>query len=387
MSAPIVTPPAPSAEPPPDVPEVAPAATPAPIGPDGFQRRSVVARTLAWRPTPRHWKGAARILLAYLAALVIFGAFVSLRHINPLSMYHSIWTSTITNRYGFGQVLVKTAPFILAALAVTVPARAGLINIGGEGQLVIGATAAGGVALALGTKVTGLPALLLMALAACAAGALWAGLAAVLKLVGNVSEAISTLLLNYVGADVLAYLVYGRWKDKAGNGQPASKPIPKSDYLPTIGALKTHAGILIAIAAVIAVAWALNRTKWGFALRVVGGNPEAARRAGLAVAGLTLSAMLVGGALAGLGGMVQFSGLEGQLRPGLAATYGYLGFLASWLARHKPAKVAMAALLIGIIAVAGNSLELSSHLPGGAVDVLMALVLLAVLSKKPAVVA
>jgi simple sugar transport system permease protein len=312
---------------------------------------------------------------------------VSLRHINPLSMYHSIWTSTITNRYGFGQVLVKTAPFILAALAVAVPARAGLINIGGEGQLVIGATAAGGVALALGSHTTGFPALLLMALAAMAAGALWAGLAAVLKLVGNVSEAISTLLLNYIGADVLAYLVYGRWKDKAGNGQPASKPLPKSDYLPTIHVLKTHFGIIIAVVAVIVVAWALTRTKWGFALRVVGGNPEAARRAGLAVAGLTLSAMLVGGALAGLGGMVQFSGVEGQLRPGLAATYGYLGFLASWLARHKPAKVALAAFLIGIIAVSGDSLQLSSHLPGGAVDVLMALVLLAVLSKKPAVVA
>ena len=226
-----------------------------------------------------------------------------------------------------------------------------------------------------------------MALAGMAAGALWAGLAAVLKLVGNVSEAISTLLLNFIAADVLAYLVYGRWKDKSGNGQPASKPIPKHDYLPTIGILRAHAGIIVAVVAVVAVAWALTRTKWGFALKVVGGNPEAARRAGLAVAGLTLSAMLVGGALAGLGGMVQFTGLEGQLRPGLAATYGYLGFLASWLARHNPYKVALAALLIGLISVAGNSLELSSHLPGGAVYVLMALVLLAVLSKKQAVAA
>jgi simple sugar transport system permease protein len=226
-----------------------------------------------------------------------------------------------------------------------------------------------------------------MAIAACAAGAAWAGLAAVLKLVGNVSEAISTLLLNFVAADVLAYLVYGRWKDKSGNGQPASKPIPKSDYLPTIHLLKANAGIVIAVVAVIVVAWALTRTKWGFALKVVGGNPEAARRAGLAVAALTLSAMLVGGALAGLGGMVQFTGLEGQLRPGLAATYGYLGFLASWLARHHPYRVALAAFLIGLISVAGNSLELSSHLPGGAVYVLMALVLLAVLSKKQAVAA
>ncbi len=349
------------------------------------QDRSALSRLAGWRPTSRHLRGAARILLAYAAALVIFGAFVSLRHVNPLTMYRDIWDSTITNRYGFGQVLVKTAPFILAALAVTVPARAGLINIGGEGQLIIGATAAGGVGLALGTHLTGLPALLLMALAACVAGAAWAGLAAVLKLVGNVSEAITTLLLNYIGADVLAYLVYGPWKDKAGNGQPASKPIPKSDYLPTVHVLKAHAGILIAVGAVIVVGWALTRTKWGFALRAVGGNPEAARRAGLAVAALTLSAMLVGGALAGLGGMVQYTGLEGQLRPGLAATYGYTGFLASWLGRHRPGRVALAALLIGIIAVAGDSLQLSSHLPGGAVDVLMALVLLAVLSKRPVV--
>jgi general nucleoside transport system permease protein len=383
VSAPVVTPPTPDTGP----------GTQSKAQPDAGspktrtdeERPSILARATAWRPTKKTLKGGGRIVLAYLCALVIFGAFVSLRHIDPISMYRSIWDSTITNRYGFGQVLEKTAPFLLAALAVTVPARAGLINIGGEGQLVIGATAAGGVGLALGTHVTGFPAILLMAIAAMAAGAAWAGLAAVLKLAGNVSEAISTLLLNYVGADVLSYLVYGPWKSKAGNGQPISTPMPHKDFLPVIGILKAHAGIVIALVALVVVAWALNRTKWGFALRVVGGNPEAARRAGLAVAGLTLSAMLVGGALAGLGGMVQYTSLEGQLVPGLAATFGYLGFLASWLARHKPGQVALAALLLGIIAVAGNSLELSSHLPGGAVDVLMALVLLAVLSKKPVV--
>ena len=360
-------------------PLVEPAPPPAPAPPDG-----PFARLMAWRPTARTAREAGRWVLLYLAALVIFGAFVAARHTNPLSMYRAMWHSTIANRYGLGQVLVKAAPFILAALAVTVPARAGIINIGGEGQLIIGATAAGGVGLALGTHVTGLPAMVVMAVAAAAAGAAWAGLAAILRLAGNVSEAISTLLLNYVGADVLAYLVYGPWKDKSGNGQPASRPLPHRDFLPTVPGLKAHAGILIAVVAVIAVGWGLTRTRWGFALRAVGGNPEAARRAGLAVAGLTLSAMLVGGALAGLGGMVQFAGAEGQLRPGLAATYGYTGFLASWLGRHDAKKVALAALLLATIAVAGDSLELSSHLPGGAVNVLMALVLLAVLAKRPA---
>jgi simple sugar transport system permease protein len=344
----------------------------------------LAGRVAAWRPSKRLLVEVGRWAVVFVSSLVIFGAFVALRHVNPLSMYRAMWDSTITNRYGVGQVLVKAAPFILAALAVAVPARAGIINIGGEGQLVIGATAAGGVGLALGTHVTGVPAMVVMAVGGAAAGAVWAGLAAVLKLAGNVSEAISTLLLNYVGADVLSYLVYGPWKDKAGNGQPAAKPLPHADFLPKVHILKAHAGILIAVAAVIVVGWALTRTRWGFALRVVGGNGEAARRAGLAVAGLTLSAMLVGGALAGLGGMVQYAGIEGQLRPGLAVGYGYTGFLASWLGRHHAGKVALAALLLATIAVAGDSLELTSHLPGGAVNVLMALVLLAVLAKPQA---
>jgi simple sugar transport system permease protein len=133
----------------------------------------------------------------------------------------------------------------------------------------------------------------------------------------------------------------------------------------------------------VVVAFAIRRTRWGFTLRAVGGNPEAARRAGLRVTLLLLSAMLVGGALAGLGGAVQYAGMEGQLRPGVAATFGYTGFLASWLARHQPLKVVAAAALLAAIAVAGNALQLSSHLPGSAVNILMSVVLLAVLARRP----
>lgn len=323
--------------------------------------------------------GTGRLLLALIAALVIFGAFAAARHADPLAMYSSMLI-TLTSGYGFGQMLDKAAPFALTALAVALPARAGLINIGGEGQLVIGATAAGGVALALGARLTGPAALVLMGAAAAAAGGAWAGLAAVLKLAGNVDEAISTLLLNYVGADVLSYLVYGPWKDASGNGQPASRPLPVADALPAFPGVTAHLGIALALAAVIVVGIVLGRTRWGFSLRVVGGNRQAAQRAGLAVGALTVGALLAGGALAGIGGMVQFTGLEGQLRPGLAATFGYTGFLASWLGRHHPARVAAAAALLAAIVVAGDSLQISSHLPGAAVDILMATVLLAVLA-------
>lgn len=335
---------------------------------DGFTRR-VVTGALVWGGM-------------YLAALVIFGAFAATRGVDPIAMYQSMWDATVTNGYGFGQVLSRAAPFILAALAVAVPARAGLVNIGGEGQIVIGATAAGGVALALGGHLGTGPALVLMALAGVLAGAAWAGLAAVLKLKGRVDEAISTLLLNYVAFQVLNYLIYGPWKDSAGNGQPASKLLPEEHRLPLIGVLDAHAGILVALAVAAAIGLLLWRTRWGFSLRCVGGNGEAARRAGLPVGRLLLSAMLAGGALAGLGGMVHYAGMEGQLRPGLAATFGYTAFLASWLARHRPPMVVLAALLLAGIAVAGDTLQISSDLPGAAVNVLMAVVLLVVLSRR-----
>jgi ABC-type uncharacterized transport system permease subunit len=342
-----------------------------------------VRDAITWSQTRHFALRTAFWIGMYGLALVIFGAFAATRHVNPLSMYQSMWQQTISSPYGLGQVIDKAAPFALAALAVAVPARAGLINIGGEGQLMIGASAAGGMSLALGTHLTGGPAIVLMLLAGAVAGALWAGIAAALRLAGNVNEAISTLLLNYVGADVLSFLVYGPWKDAAGNGQPASKPLPPSDYLPTWGFLNAHIGFVIAIGAAIAVAFAIRKTRWGFTLRAVGGNPEAARRAGLRVTMLLLSAMLVGGALAGLGGAVHYAGMEGQLRPGIAATFGYTGFLASWLGRHQPAKVVAGAFLLAAIAVAGNALQLSSHLPGSAVNILMAVVLLVVLAQRP----
>jgi simple sugar transport system permease protein len=318
----------------------------------------------------------------YLLALVIFGAFVSTRHVNPLSMYHAMWEQTIVNNYGLGQVIDKAAPFALAALAVAVPAQAGLINIGGEGQVMLGATAAGGVSIALGTHLTGAVAIVLMMVAGAGAGAAWAGIAAALRLLGGVNEAISTLLLNYVGADVLSYLVYGPWQDPSGNGQPASKPLPSNDFLPTWGFLSANIGFVIAIVAAVLVAFAIRGTRWGFTLRAVGGNPEAARRAGLRVTLLLLSAMLVGGALAGLGGAVQYAGLEGQLRPGVAATFGYTGFLAAWLGRHQPGKVVVAAFLLAAIAVGGDALQFSSHLPGSSVNILMGVVLLVVLAQR-----
>ena len=322
---------------------------------------------------------AGRWIIVYAAALVVFGAFLVTKGANPLSVYADVWRSTVVHHANLAEILVKAAPLVLAGLAVAVPARAGLVNVGGEGQIVVGAICASGAALALDTRLPGGLMIVVMMLAAAAGGAVWAGLAVALKLTLRVNEAITTLLLNYVAIDLMLYLVYAPWKDRHGSGQPATRALAVAARLPLIGTSKVNQGILLAGVAAVVVALVLRWTKWGFHLRVVGGNAEAARRAGLAVGPLLLSAMLVGGALAGLAGMVHYAGSEFKLRPGMTANFGYIAFLASWLARHKPGRVVLASLLLAAIAVAGDSLQIDSNLPAASVNILMALVLLAVM--------
>jgi len=222
--------------------------------------------------------------------------------------------------------------------------------------------------------------MVLMLLAAAFAGAIWAGIAALLRTALKVPEAITTLLLNYVAFDLMLYLIYDMWKDPNGTGQPTSRPLAKGAHLPIIFGSRVHLGIVFAIAAAGLVWLALNRMSWGFRLRVVGGNGEAARRAGLPVNRLMFSAMAAGGALGGIAGMVQFAGAEFSLRQGMTVGLGYIAFLASWLGRHQPFKVVIGSLLLAFLAVGGSSLQIDSELPAATVNVLMALVLLAVLA-------
>ena len=327
----------------------------------------------------RPWLGW---VVAIGAAPVVFGAFAAAKGVNPLTMYANMLTS-LADPAQAQTVLVRAAVLVLAGLAVAVPARAGLLNVGGEGQIVIGAVAAAGVGLVTDQRLPGVLVLVLMAVAAMLGGALWAGLAAVLRLTVKVNEAITTLLFNFIAIDVLLLLIYDPWKDKSGFGQPSSRPLAEGARLPLFATGGTlNAGIVVALLALAVTWWLLRHTAWGFRLRVVGGNPEAARQAGLRVGTLLLSAMLVGGALAGLAGLIHFAGTEFKLRPGMTTNFGYVGFLASWLALHRPLRVGVAALLLAAIAMAGDSLQIDAGLPAASVNVLMSVVLLVVLGSK-----
>ncbi|MDX6227748.1 MAG: ral nucleoside transport system permease protein [Frankiales bacterium] len=343
------------------------------------ERPAVVTtgESLADRIRLTDWHRTGVTVGAYVAALAAFGILAAVKGANPFTVYHSMLNSTFADTGSIQQTFLRSIPIVLAALAVAVPARAGLVNVGGEGQIILGAVAATGVGVAIGSHVPGPLSWLAMGLAGAAAGAVWAGIAGVLRSTLNANESVTTLLLNFIANDIMLYLIYQPWKDPNGSGQPQSKPLDHHAILPKLFGSSLNLGLIIAAVVAIGVWYLLQRTGWGFALRVVGGNPEAARRAGLPVKPLLISSMVVGGALAGLGGALNLAGVETQLRPGTTITFGYIAFLASYLGRHNPAKVVVASVVFSAIALSGNGLQISNGLDGQIVNVLLGLIVLA----------
>ena len=325
------------------------------------------------RPDP---KSVALSVGGLIASLVIFSVVTAILGANPGSIYSTMLHSAILDQGTLSQTLLRSIPIALAALAVAVPARAGLVNVGGEGQLIVGGVMATIVGLGVGAHVPGPLSWLLMALAGAAAGALWGGIAGLLRAKLDANESVTTLLLNFIANDIMLYLIYQPLRDPHGSGQTQSKPLPARAVLPKIFGSQLNLGLIVALVVAVALWLVLTRSGWGFALRVVGGNPVAAARAGLPVQRLIVSSMLVGGALAGLGGALNLAGVETQLRPGITASFGYVAFLASYLARHSPLKVIAAAVVFSAIALTGNGLQVNQNLDGNVVDVLLALIVL-----------
>lgn len=315
-----------------------------------------------------------------LSPILIFAAFLLLVGVNPLSIFIAMLESTFGDFYGFGEVIIKTTPFILTALAAALPARAGLINVGGEGQLAIGALISTWAAVFMLDGVPGWIGIPILFVAGALGGAAWALLAAFLKVKGRMNETITTLLLNYVAYFTVGFFVYGALKDPASFNWPFSPPLADALRLPAWAGSRIHIGIVIAVGIALLVWFITARTRLGFRLRVVGGNPLAALRAGIDVGKMQFWTLIAAGAIAGIAGMIEIAGIEGRLRPTTGMTYGYLGFLAAWMAWNHKLWLILTAFIIGAISVAGNSLEITSGLPSSSVQILMALVLFAILA-------
>lgn len=329
----------------------------------------------------QQFSGLLRYMAMLALALLVFALVLLIFGKNPAQAYADIFSSTIGSSYGLSEALVKVIPLVLCALAVLLPARIGLVNVGGEGQLYMGALLATWGALAVGDSLPAVVGIPLMILLGFVGGGLWAAIPAFLRARGWLNETISTLLLNYVAVLWVNFFVFGPFKDPESANFPQSVLFADSVRLPFIGSSRVHFGLVLGLIALAVLYFVLKRTRWGYEMRAIGGNPEAARRHGLPLTRYILVTMFIAGGLAGLAGMGEVMAIQGRLRPGFSPGYGYMGFLISWLALHNPLGVVVMSFLIAIIALGGDTLQITQGMPFSSVNVLMSLILFIVLGK------
>lgn len=266
--------------------------------------------------------------------------------------------------YALGSgTLVRSTPLFLTGLSVALAFRAGVFNIGAEGQFLVGAA----LATAVGLPLVGAPrplALILVLLAGAAGGALWAGIAAALRARFHVLEVISTILLNFVAADVVSYLVRGPLQEPL-HIYPQTASLPLAAQLPRLGPeTRLHLGFLIAVLACVVAWWLVRYTAGGFRLRAVGANPAAAASAGqIDVPRVTTRVFLASGALAGLAGAIEVSGVTYALYENLSPGYGYTAIAVALMGQLHPIGVLGAGLFFGALEAGATAMQRDAGVP------------------------
>jgi len=310
--------------------------------------------------------------LSILASLVFVGILLLFVGVNPIEAYYIMLTRTFGSKLGLSELFVKSTPLILTGLAVAIPMRAGLWNIGAEGQLYMGAFIASYVALNFVNPFT-IPAMFILA---AIFGALWAFVPAILKAKFDLNEIISTLLLNYVAIYWVEYMVYGPMRGKEVYNFPYSDLFPECAILPRFFDTRLHLGILIAFSTVVVIYLIFRRTSFGFSVKVVGANPKAAEYAGIDRKKIIIYAMILGGAIAGIAGMEEISGIHHRLRAVISPGYGYAGIPIALLAKGNILAIVLSATLFGFLYVGGSALQTSYSIPIAVVYIFQSLVVL-----------
>ena len=321
---------------------------------------------------------AVRYLLMILFAFLMFGLILLISGKDPLQSYKDIFSSTLGSAYGFSEVIVAMIPMLITALAVALPSRVGLINVGGEGQLYIGAAFATFGALTFSS----LPAWLLlplMVLLGMLGGALWAFIPGYLKSIGLVNETITTLLMNPVAPKIIGFLIFGFWHSPMDTVKTAN--FVAAARLPTFFGTRIHLGLIFGLGLLIIFWLVMKYTRWGLEMRAIGSNPQAARRNGIPLSKYLVIIMCVGGAIAGLAGMAQVSGFYGTLFLNFSMSLGFMGFMICWLAGGEPLGIVLMSFVVAVITTGGNMLQLTRELPYAVINILLAFTLFIVLAR------
>jgi simple sugar transport system permease protein len=319
---------------------------------------------------------AGAILLAFfLAALAMLVAGVS-----PADGFEALFIGALGGRNQIAETLVQTTALLFPALGITLAFRAGLFNIGAEGQLVVGGLAAGAIGAHF-IAPTPLAIFVLLA-AGFIGGGIWGGIAGWLRAQFNANEIISTLMLNFVALALASYLVSGPLKSPAATGAETA-PLPAASYLPIlIPDTRLSIALLVAIAAAFVLRFVFNRTVFGYDLRAAGEAPEAARRNGVNMPRMTWLALSLSGAIAGLGGATIVTGVLHRFNTQLSPGYGYTAIAVALVGDLNPLWVCVAALGFGILEAGGLAMQALADVPKDAIHVIEGLIILVLAARR-----
>jgi simple sugar transport system permease protein len=315
---------------------------------------------------------------AVVAGLLIFSVFLICLGKSPLDFLSIMYKGGFGSTFSLENSLTRASPLLLTALCVALPARLGLVVIGGEGAVVLGGVAAA----AIGVPLLGTPyavVILTMALAGIVAGGIWIGTVGALRHYRGVNETIASLLMAYIGIALMNHFVEGPLRDPASLNKPSTYPIGKDYMIGNIPGMDVHWGLVVGVVACL-LSWVLvEKTTWGFAARIAGGNVRAAQIQGLPVGRLIVGFTALAGAFAGLAGMIEVAAVQGSANASLNAGYGYTGILVSFLARHNPLAIIPVAFLLGGIEAAGGLVQRRMGLPDATVLVLEGMLFIIIL--------
>jgi simple sugar transport system permease protein len=344
--------------------------------PAGFQS-STFSTGLEW--LARRGEAVIIPMAAILAGMVIFSLFLILVGKSPADFFALMWRGGFGSWFSIQNSLARASPLLLTALCVALPARLGLVVIGGEGAIVLGGTAAAAIALPLAGAVPPFLLWLVMGLVGAAAGGIWIGIVGVLRHYRAVNETISSLLMAYIAIALMNHFVEGPLRDPASLNKPSTAPLPKQDMIGSIPGMDVHWGLAVGVLACV-LSWVLiEKTRWGFAARIAGGNVRAAQIQGLAVGPLIVGFCALAGAFAGLAGMIEVAAVQGSANGSLAAGYGYTGILVAFLARHNPLAIIPVAFFLGGIDASGGLIQRRMDLPDATVLVLQGMLFIVIL--------
>ncbi len=315
---------------------------------------------------------------ALLAGLVAFSLFLMLIGKSPVAFYALVYKAGFGTAFSWENTLSRTSPLLLAALCVAIPARLGLVVIGGEGAIVLGGVAAGAAAMTL-SGLAGPIGIAGMAACAMAIGAVWIGVIGAMRFKRGVNETISSLLMAYIAIALMNHFVEGPLRDPDSLNKPSTAPLDEAFRVGDIPGMDVHWGLAVGVVACVFSWLLIERTTWGFSARIVGGNTRAAQIQGLPVGLLMIGFCALAGAFSGLAGMIEVAAVHGSANASLAAGYGFTGILIAFLARHNMLAIIPVAILLAGFEASSGLVQRRMDLPDATILVLQGFVFVAIL--------